>query len=135
MDTMSKKIPPSMDAWMQEAKSSFHADQAGMYLIHNGVVRKTAKAKARFGDQDAGDVISMEFSYDPQRVSSAIEATLRMDGISCVKVWLNEGHLQVGDDLMYVLVGGDIRPHVIEALQFLVETLKTTCVTEIEHTL
>jgi len=33
---------------------------------------------------------------------------------------------------MYVLVGGDIRPHVIDALQFLVERIKTQCVVEIE---
>ena len=39
---------------------------------------------------------------------------------------------QVGDDIMYVLISGDIRPHVIDALQFLVGTIKTKCVTEIE---
>jgi molybdopterin synthase catalytic subunit len=46
---------------------------------------------------------------------------------------MNEGILKVGDDIMYVLVGGDIRPHVIDALQALVEEIKTKCVTEIEH--
>ena len=40
--------------------------------------------------------------------------------------------MQVGDDIMYVLVGGDIRPHVVDGLQFLVEQLKTQCVTEAE---
>ena len=49
-----------------------------------------------------------------------------------MRVWLNEGELKVGDDIMYVLVGGDIRPHVIDALQFLVEKIKTQCVVEIE---
>ena len=47
-------------------------------------------------------------------------------------VWLNRGELQVGDDLMLVLVGGDIRPHVIAALESLVSALKTGCVTEEE---
>ena len=36
------------------------------------------------------------------------------------------------DDIMLVLVGGDIRPHVIDALQFLVGKLKTECVSEKE---
>jgi hypothetical protein len=31
------------------------------------------------------------------------------------------------------MVGGDIRPHVIEALEFLVEKIKSECVTEIEQ--
>ena len=34
---------------------------------------------------------------------------------------------------MYVLIGGDIRPHVIDALQFLVEKIKSECVIEIEQ--
>ncbi len=44
-----------------------------------------------------------------------------------------EGQLKIGDDIMYVLIGGDIRPHVVDALQFLVEKIKTECVTEIEQ--
>ena len=45
---------------------------------------------------------------------------------------MNEGELSVGDDIMFVMVGGDIRPRVIEALQFLVDRIKTECVTEQE---
>ena len=55
-----------------------------------------------------------------------------MPGIYYVRVWLNEGELSVGDELMYVLIGGDIRPRVVDALQFLVEKLKSECVTETE---
>ena len=44
-----------------------------------------------------------------------------------------QGELAVGDDIMFVLVGGDIRPHVIGALQQLVGTLKNECVTELER--
>ena len=40
--------------------------------------------------------------------------------------------MAVGDDIMAVLIGGDIRPHVVDALQFLVGTLKKDCVTERE---
>ena len=49
-----------------------------------------------------------------------------------MRAWLNEGVLEAGEDIMYVLVGGDIRPHVVEALQFLVGKLKSECVTEEE---
>jgi hypothetical protein len=34
---------------------------------------------------------------------------------------------------MYVLIGGDIRPKVIDALQFLVGKIKSECVKETEH--
>jgi molybdopterin synthase catalytic subunit len=55
-----------------------------------------------------------------------------MDGVYYVRAWLNEGKLKIGDDIMCVLVGGDIRPHVVDALQYLVGRLKNECVTEKE---
>ncbi|MBK5243727.1 MAG: molybdenum cofactor biosynthesis protein MoaE [Eubacteriaceae bacterium] len=132
MNEKTKKESPSVDKWLKEAKNDSAALQEGMYLVHNGTVRQTPKAKVRQGFDDGTLVKGMEFFYDAQKVDAAIAKTHMMDGIFHVRVWLNEGHLELGDDIMYVLIGGDIRPHVIDALQFLVETIKTTCVTEIE---
>ncbi|NLN49040.1 MAG: molybdenum cofactor biosynthesis protein MoaE [Clostridiales bacterium] len=129
-----KKVSPSMDNWLKEAKSEQKAIQQGMFLVHNGTVRQTPKAKVRYGHDDGSIVKAMEFSYDKEKVDQAIEKTYKMEGIFHVRVWLNEGLLEVGDDIMYVLIGGDIRPHVIDALQFLVGKIKTECVTEIERT-
>ena len=126
-----KKLSPSMDAWMAEAKAHESAEKIGMYLTHNGIVRKSAKAKVRLGE-DAKDVKGMLFSYDQAKVDAAVEETYALDGIYYVKAWLNEGELTVGDDIMYVLIGGDIRPHVVDALQFLVGKLKNECVEETE---
>lgn len=127
------KTAPSIDAWLREAKNDPEALQEGMYLVHNGTVRQTPKAKVRQGLDDGSLVTGMEFFYDAEKVAVAIETTKKMDGIFHARVWLNEGQLELGDDIMVVLIGGDIRPHVIDALQFLVETIKTTCVTEIEQ--
>lgn len=128
---------PSIDAWLREAKADPMAAQCGMYLAHNGVVRKTPKAEARGietdGVQPGGQVTGMTFEYDRAKVDAAIAATRALPGIFYVRVWLNEGELRVGDDIMLVLVGGDIRPRVIDALQQLVGTLKNECVTEIER--
>ena len=126
-----KKAPPSMDLWLREAKQDPSAEKIGMYLVHNGTVRKTAKAKVRRGE-DVADISSMDFSYDEEKVAAAVAETYKMDGIYYIRTWLNSGHLEIGDDIMYVLIGGDIRPHVVDALQFLVERIKTTCVVETE---
>ena len=128
-----KKQPPSIDEWLTEAKADPAALQQGMFLIHNGVVRQTPKAKVRQGIDDGSTVKGMEFAYDAAKVDAAVAEAYKMDGIFHVRVWLNEGHLEPGDDIMYVLVGGDIRPHVIDALQFLVGKLKSECVTEMEQ--
>ncbi|SHH95740.1 molybdenum cofactor biosynthesis protein MoaE [Clostridium grantii] len=130
-----KKVSPSMDQWLKEAKSHVEALQEGMFLVHNGVVRQTPKVKVRQGIDDGSLVNGMEFSYDAAKVDEAIAETYKMEGIFHVRAWLNEGHLELGDDIMYVLIGGDIRPHVIDALQYLVEKIKSQCVTEIEQKL
>jgi len=130
---MGKKAPPSIDEWFKEAKAHPAALRTGMFLVHNGVVRQTPKAQVRQGVNDGSLVKSMEFSYDAAKVEAAIAATYKMEGIFYIRVWLNEGRLNLGDDIMYILIGGDIRPHVVSALQFLVEKIKTECVTEIEQ--
>lgn len=132
MNEKTKKTAPSVDEWLREAKNDPSALQEGMYLVHNGTVRQTPKAMVRQGLDDGSLVTGMEFYYDAEKVDAAIVETKKVAGIFHVRVWLNEGQLELGDDIMYVLIGGDIRPHVIDALQFLVETIKTTCVTEIE---
>lgn len=129
-----KKESPSMDQWVREAKQHESAPKIGMYLTHNGVVRQSARAQVRDGKKDTKPVTGMIFSYDQQKVDQVIKETYQQEGIYYIRVWLNEGELQMGDDIMYVLIGGDIRPHVIDALQYLVGRIKNECVSEHEVT-
>lgn len=128
----SRQTPPSMDVWLKEAKAHESAPKIGMYLTHNGTVRQTARARVRQGDETAKPVTGMRFSYDREKLDAVIADTYRMEGIYYIRVWLNEGLLEPGDDIMYVLLGGDIRPHVIDGLQYLVSRIKSECVTETE---
>ena len=114
------KESPSMDQWLAEAKADESAPRCGMYLAHNGTVRELPKKLVREGVDDGTKVTGMNFSYDAAAVDAAVEEALTWPGIEYVRVWLNEGTLSVGDDIMYVLIGGDIRPNVIDALQNLV---------------
>ena len=127
-----KKESPSIDAWLKEAKAHESAPLCGMYLTHNGTVRQTAKAKVRYGAKGTKEVTGMVFSYDEEKVNAVIADAYKLGGIYYIKVWLNEGQLKMGDDIMYVLIGGDIRPHVVDALQYLVGRVKNECVVETE---
>lgn len=131
MIDISKAIP-SMDVWLREAKAHKDAHKVGMYLSHNGVVRQSPRALVRQGDGTAMPVTGMFFSYDKAKVEAAIAGTYKLAGIYYIRVWLNEGRLNVGDDIMFVLIGGDIRPHVVDALQYLVGRIKNECVHEEE---
>ncbi len=123
----SGKSMPSVDAWLREAKADVSAADCGMYLTHNGVVRATPKSEVRGVETDGvapgHKVGGMVFGFDADKVP----------GIGYVRVWLASGELAVGDDIMLVLIGGDIRPHVVDALQKLVGTIKNECVSEVER--
>ena len=123
---------PSMDAWLAEAKQAPNADLCGMYLTHNGIVRATAKAQVREGVADLPPVKRVDFSYDAEGVRQAETDALAMPGIYYVRTWLAEGPRNVGDTIMYVLIGGDIRPHVVDCLQALVGKIKNDLVVETE---
>ena len=105
---MSKPVP-SMDTWLREAK-----------------------AQVRYGAEDTKPVTGMLFSYDEEKVNAVIEEAYKLEGIYYIRVWLNEGELKMGDDIMYVLIGGDIRPRVVDCLHYLVGRIKNECVVETE---
>lgn len=131
---------PSIDAWLAEAKEDPRADQVGMYLTHNGIVRSTPKAQVRAeseADRAAGEalgrVVSVDFSYDAEGLDAAVAEALTWPGVYYVRAWLNEGEVPVGESLMYVLIGADIRPHAVDALQRLVGHIKNELVVEREN--
>jgi len=115
---------PSVDEWLREVKNSPESPGIGMYLVHNGVVR---------GHSRTGDAVSaLELEVDRRALDEAVSRALEHEGVIAVRVWVNEGHLGVGDDIMLVLVAGDIRDNVFPALQGLVGELKTRVVKERE---
>ncbi len=126
------KPEPSVDQWLAEAKASPQADQCGMFLTHNGVVRITPKKEVREGEQGLGSVVAVEFSYDAEGLAAAEAEALTWPGVYYVRTWLNEGRCEVGDSFMYVLIGADIRPRCIDALQKLVGHIKNDLVVEKE---
>ena len=129
---MKQKQIPSMDAWLKEAKAHESAPKIGMYLVHNGTVRQSAKALVRENAEGTKAVRGMLFSYDEEKVNAVIADACKLQGIHYIRVWLNEGELKMGDDIMYVLIGGDIRPRVVDALNYLVGRIKNECVVETE---
>lgn len=115
---------PSLEQWLEEVKREPEAARAGMYLMHNGVVRGTSRTGA--------PVSGMDLTCDHERLAKVVEEIKCRPGVVTVRVWVNEGRLAVGEDIMLALVGGDIRENVIGALQELVRLIKTEVVREHE---
>ncbi|MBA4391718.1 MAG: molybdopterin converting factor [Syntrophus sp. (in: bacteria)] len=113
-----------IDGWMKEIKKACDPKSLGMILAHNGIVRATAK--------DGKPVMAMKLSYDKAKLESTVGTFKKRDGIADIRVWINEGELQVGDDIMNVCVAGRFRTDVLPALQELLTIIKTEIVREEE---
>ena len=128
-EPVKKLAVPSIDGWIAEAEAG---ENTGMYLIHRGIVRSTARAEVREGKTGLPSVKGMRLSCNKEKAAVALLEAERSPGITTVKLFVNEGTLAPGDTILQVLVAGDIRPHVLEALTRLVDTMKSECLSEEE---
>jgi len=87
-----------------------------MILCHNGVVRATSR--------DGQPVRELTVAVDRRRLAEIVAAVKNRPGIVEVLVEVREGTLRVGDDVMFVVVAGDIRENVFPALQDAVNAVK-----------
>jgi molybdopterin synthase catalytic subunit len=116
-DSQENGSPPSLDGWLREIKTESGSDAVGIFLMHHGVVRATSKGEGL-------DVAGMELAYDREVLAEAIAEAERMPGVVGVRVWINEGRLAVGADMVYALVAGDVRTNVLPAWANLVKTMR-----------
>ncbi len=94
-------------------------DKVGMILCHNGVVRGTSR--------DGRRVSGLKINVDHARLATVIEENKKKPGIIEILVEIAEGlDLKVGDDVMMLVVAGDIRDNVIKVLHETLNAIKTT---------
>jgi len=113
-----------VDGWIREIKEKCDSQSLGMILVHNGVVRGSSK--------DGCTVQGMVLSYNKELLESTVREMKAREGIVEIKVWINEGELRVGDDIMYVLVAGRFRTDILPVFQELLTIVKTKIVDEKE---
>jgi molybdopterin synthase catalytic subunit len=113
-----------LNQWLNEIKGNCDADSLGMILVHNGIVRGTAK--------DGKPVKGMKLSYNNNALESCVARLKNVEGIADIRVWINSGVLNIGDDIMYLLVAGRFRTDVLPVLQELLSTVKSEIVHEEE---
>ena len=107
-----------------KARSDF-TDHVGMILVHNGTVRAWSRA-------DRSQVSALEVTPDYDRINQLRNEFLQRDGIYDIIVEAKSGTLQPGDDLLFILVAGDIREHVKPVLAELLDRIKLEAVSKRE---
>jgi molybdopterin synthase catalytic subunit len=111
--------------FLKQMKQHPRYDRVGMILTHTGVVRGTSR--------DGRRVTGMTVSVDSERLKQVIAAEKASPGIVDVLVRIAENRsLSVGDEIMTVAVAGDIRDHVIPALERTLKAIKQRVIRETE---
>jgi len=113
-----------MNDWIRDVKARPGSHAIGVILSHQGIVRGTSRS--------GGPLSGMTLNVDRQRLAAILSEASSWPGVLAVRTWVNEGSLAVGDDIVKVLVAGDIRDNVFSALQRLVAAIKNDVVTERE---
>jgi molybdopterin synthase catalytic subunit len=94
-------------------------EKAGMVLSHNGVVRSTSR--------DGRRVKGLKVSVNHEKLAQILAEQKQRAGIVDIRVEIAEDRdLAVGDDVMYLVVAGDIRENVIAVLTDTLNQIKST---------
>ncbi len=101
------------------------ADHVGMILVHNGIVRGWSRG-------DRATVSGIEVSVDADCLEQIRREIEQMEGIYKVAVEARSGLLQPGDDLLFLVVAGDIRENVKPALALMLDRVKAEAVSKRE---
>jgi len=102
-------------------------DHVGMILIHNGVVRNWSR-------RDHKTVIALEVRPDRAKIEALRQEFLKRPGIYAIVIEANEGRFQPGDDLLFIIVAGDVREHIKPVLAELLDRVKAEAITKTEIT-
>jgi len=94
-------------------------DRVGMILCHNGVVRGTSR--------DGRKVSGLKIAVDHTKLMKIIDENKKRPGIVEILVEIAENkELSIGEDVMLLVVAGDIRDNVIMTLNDTLNAIKTT---------
>jgi len=103
------------------------ADNVGMILVHNGVVRNWSR-------KDHSQVTALEVTPDHARIEQLRQEYLRKEGIFDIIIEAHAGTFQPGDDLLFIIVAGDIRENIKPVLSELLDRVKSEAIAKREIT-
>lgn len=101
------------------------ADNVGMILVHNGVVRGWSR-------KDHADVTAIEITPDYDKMEEIRKEIEGREGIYRAVAHARSGRMVPGDDVLLLVVAGDIRENVKAALADLLDRIKAEAVTKKE---
>jgi molybdopterin synthase catalytic subunit len=115
----------SLDQLVAGVKAHPDIARAGMILCHNGIVRESDRSGAK-------RVRALKVTVDHTAIERIRSWGESRPGIVAVAIESLEGEFQVGDDLLFVVVAGDVRENVFAVTREIVERIKSEGVQKTE---
>lgn len=100
-------------------------DNVGMVLVHNGIVRGWSR-------KDRSEVVGIEITPDLEKMEEIRKDIESREGIFRAVAHANSGSMVPGDDVLFLIVAGDIRENVKAALSDFLDRVKAEAVTKKE---
>ena len=100
-------------------------DNVGMILIHNGTVRSWSR-------KDRSQVVALEVTPDLEKIEAIRQEFLKREGIFDIVAEAKTGKFQPGDDLLFLIVAGDIRENIKPVLAELLDRVKAEAISKNE---
>ena len=112
---------------LQEVKARpGFADHVGMVLVHNGVVRGCSR-------NDRSPVTSVHITPDREKMAAIVHEMEQRPGIFAIVAHAEEGLLKPSDDVLFLVVAGDIRENVKATFAELLDRIKAEAVIKLEN--
>jgi len=114
----------SLQDMVDKVKRESDPARVGMIVCHNGVVRATSR--------DGTPAEYLDVEMDAAAWEKIIGEMRARPGIAAIEAHLFTGRRQIGDDVLLVVVAGDIRENVFPVLEQTVNRLKDKAVLKSE---
>ncbi|MEJ5366497.1 MAG: molybdenum cofactor biosynthesis protein MoaE [Desulfosoma sp.] len=110
----------TLQGMIDDLKKRLDPAAVGMFACHNGVVRATSR--------DGRPATALDIDCDRDAWDRVLADVRSRPGIAAVEAYLHTGRRQVGEDVLLVVVAGDIRENVFPVLEEAVNRLKKEAV-------
>ncbi|PID76710.1 MAG: molybdenum cofactor biosynthesis protein [Deltaproteobacteria bacterium] len=100
-------------------------DHVGMILTHNGVVRNWSR-------KDRSAVQQLQVTPDYEIIEEIRQKFMQSEGIFDIIIEARSGTFETGDDLLFIIVAGDLREHIKPVMSDLLDEIKSRAVTKKE---
>lgn len=107
----------SLDHLIARVRAHPQISRAGMILCHNGMVREFDRSGAR-------RVSGLRVVVNRSEIERIRLWAKSQPGIAAVEIEAFDGEFHVRDDLLYVVVAGDVRENVFAVMRQTVERIK-----------